>query len=87
MNKVQNSNPEVLVNVVPDSTNGHFLTNCKVEVINEELGIRFATPLSGDVVLKTENHATVVVNESKPFTTFQQMEVDHFRDLVQKARD
>lgn len=85
---MQKQNQAVEVNVVPDSTNGHFITNCNVDVVSSDLGIRLITPTgNGDVVLKTENHSTVKVDTKKPFCSFQQMEVDHYRDIIQKARD
>lgn len=84
----QTQNTEVQVNVVPDSTNGHFITNCKVDVVSDDLGIRLITPTgNGEVALKTENHSVVRVDTKKSFCTFQQMEVDHYRELIQKARD
>lgn len=85
---MQKHNQEVEVNVVPDSTNGHFITNCNVDVVSADLGIRYITPTgNGEVALKTENHSTVKVDTKKPFCSFQQMEVDHYREIIQKARD
>lgn len=85
---MQKHNQEVEVNVVPDSTNGHFITNCNVDVVSSDLGIRYIVPTgNGEVALKTENHSTVKVDTKKPFCSFQQMEVDHYREIIQKARD
>lgn len=76
-------------NVAEQSTSGHYLVDCKVEVINKEEGTYVFTPNSkdGSTVLETSNHGTVNACAPNGGAIFTQVEFNNYSALFEKARD
>ncbi len=78
-----------LVNVAEQSTSGHFLVDCAVEVINKEEGTYVFTPKTqdGTAVLQTSNHGTVTATAPTGGAIFTQVEYNNYSALFERARD
>jgi hypothetical protein len=77
-------------NVAPDSTSGHFVTNCQVLSSNEELGMYHIKNKAGtSTALETSNHgtATIPANDGKGFSIITQVELNPYDKVFQRARD
>ena len=77
------------VNVAEQSTSGHYLVDCNVEVINKEEGTYVFTPKSADgtTVLETSNHGTVKACAPQGGAIFTQVEYNNYSALFERARD
>lgn len=77
------------VNVAEQSTSGHYLVDCKVEVVNKEEGTYVFTPNSADgtTVLETSNHGKVTACAPTGGAIFTQVEFNNYSALFERARD
>ncbi len=77
------------VNVAEQSTSGHYLVDCKVEVVNKEEGTYVFTPNAADgtTVLETSNHGTVTACAPTGGAIFTQVEFNNYSALFERARD
>lgn len=77
------------VNVAEQSTSGHYLVDCKVEVVNKEEGTYVFTPNAADgtTVLETSNHGTVKACAPTGGAIFTQVEFNNYSTLFERARD
>jgi len=77
------------VNVAEQSTSGHYLVDCKVEVVNKEEGTYVFTPNStdGTTILETSNHGTVKALAPQGGAIFTQVEFNNYSALFERARD
>ena len=77
------------VNVAEQSTSGHYLVDCKVEVVNKEEGTYVFTPNAADgtTVLETSNHGTVKACAPTGGAIFTQVEFNNYSALFERARD
>jgi len=77
------------VNVAEQSTSGHYLVDCKVEVVNKEEGTYVFTPNAADgkTVLETSNHGTVTACAPTGGAIFTQVEFNNYSTLFERARD
>ena len=77
------------VNVAEQSSSGHYLVDCKVEVVNKEEGTYVFTPNSADgtTVLETSNHGTVKACAPTGGAIFTQVEFNNYSALFERARD
>ncbi len=77
------------VNVAEQSTSGHYLVDCAVEVVNKEEGTYVFTPNAADgtTVLETSNHGTVKACAPTGGAIFTQVEFNNYSALFERARD